>query len=241
MELFCPACAQKVPTEVDPAHPERRLCGKCGLLLQQAGAAVLGRLGIKRVRADDIVDGPVVQGSVYVEEEPVLTGVVDPYFLVSEALPDPVRPPTRPTNVGKPFPRVLLADDMLMHQAVARDALLQIGLADEVVLVGRGDDFLAEFMRLYLAKKLPDLALLDVEMPGLSGVHAAAALRGIERGLGLAPRPILFFTARPCDEPFRRVMETLGRAAHLNKEGGGVGLDERLAQVLSVLYRPSAA
>ena len=68
--------------------------------------------------------------------------------------------------------RLLLADD----QALVRGALatlLDLETDLEVVAeVGRGDQVVAEARR-----TRPDVALLDVEMPGLDGIAATAALR----------------------------------------------------------------
>jgi two-component system response regulator DesR len=68
--------------------------------------------------------------------------------------------------------RVLLADDQhLVRGALA--ALLSLEDDIEVVAeVGRGDDVVPAS----LAAR-PDIALLDVEMPGLDGIAATAALR----------------------------------------------------------------
>jgi two-component system, NarL family, response regulator DesR len=68
--------------------------------------------------------------------------------------------------------RLLLADD----QALVRGALATLlGLEPDLLVVaevGRGDEVVAAARR-----SRPDVALLDVEMPGLDGIAAAAALR----------------------------------------------------------------
>lgn len=68
--------------------------------------------------------------------------------------------------------RILLADD----QAMVRSALAALlTLEDDFVVVaevGRGDE-VVEAAR----ASAPDVALLDIEMPGLDGLAAAAALR----------------------------------------------------------------
>jgi two-component system, NarL family, response regulator DesR len=75
--------------------------------------------------------------------------------------------------VTTPVIRVLLADDQhLVRGALA--ALLSLEPDIEVVAeVGRGDEVVAAAKRAE-----PAVALLDVEMPGLDGIAAAAALRG---------------------------------------------------------------
>jgi two-component system response regulator DesR len=68
--------------------------------------------------------------------------------------------------------RLLLADDQaLVRGALA--ALLNLEPDLQVVAeVGRGDEVVAEARRVR-----PDVALLDVEMPGLSGIAATEAVR----------------------------------------------------------------
>ena len=68
--------------------------------------------------------------------------------------------------------RLLLADD----QTLVRTALVALlELEDDfcvVAEVGRGDEVVATALR-----EKPDVALLDIEMPGMDGLAAAAALR----------------------------------------------------------------
>ena len=67
--------------------------------------------------------------------------------------------------------RLLLADDQAMVRA-ALAALLSLEPDFEVVAeVGRGDEVVAA-----ATEQHPDVALLDIEMPGLDGLAAAAAL-----------------------------------------------------------------
>lgn len=68
--------------------------------------------------------------------------------------------------------RLLLADD----QALVRGALSALlGLEPDIEVVaevGRGDEVVAAALA-----SMPDVAMLDIEMPGLDGIAAAAALR----------------------------------------------------------------
>ncbi|GAB3932111.1 response regulator transcription factor [Kribbella albertanoniae] len=74
--------------------------------------------------------------------------------------------------------RLLIADDQaLVRGALA--ALLDLEPDLEVVSeVGRGDEVVAA-----AKASTPDVALLDVEMPGLDGIEAAAALRAAVPGV----------------------------------------------------------
>ena len=73
--------------------------------------------------------------------------------------------------------RILLADD----QALVRGALATLlSLEDDlsvIAQVGRGDEVLAA-----VEEHRPDIALLDVEMPGIDGLAAAARVREAHPG-----------------------------------------------------------
>ena len=118
--------------------------------------------------------------------------------------------------------RVLLAED----QATVRDALATLlGLQPDleiVAAVGRGDEVVGAAV---VAR--PDVALLDIEMPGLDGLEAAAQLR--ER---LPACKVLILT-------------TFGRPGYLRRamEGGAVGflVKEAPAAQLAVAIRRAMA
>lgn len=98
--------------------------------------------------------------------------------------------------------RLLLADDQeLVRQALC--ALLEIQNDFQVVAsVGRGDEVVAA-----AREQLPDVALLDIEMPGLDGLAAAAVLA--------AQLPACRVV----------ILTTFGRAGYLRRamEAGAVG------------------
>lgn len=98
--------------------------------------------------------------------------------------------------------RLLLADD----QALVREALATLlGLQEDfevVASVGRGDEVVAAAV-----SGQPDVALLDIEMPGLDGLAAAAALASRVPGCRVV------------------MLTTFGRAGYLRRamEAGAVG------------------
>lgn len=103
--------------------------------------------------------------------------------------------------------RVLLAED----QAMVRGALAALlGLEDDmdvVAEVSRGDEVAAAAIECR-----PDVALLDIEMPGGDGLHAAAALRDT-----LPSCRVLMLTTFGRSGYLRRAMES-GAVGYLLKD-----------------------
>ena len=118
--------------------------------------------------------------------------------------------------------RVLLAEDQeMIREALA--ALLSFEDDIEVVAqVGRGD----EVTPAALATK-PDVALLDIEMPGMDGLTAAAALSQASPGTKIV---ILTTFGRP--GYLRRAMEA-GASAFVVKDSPADRLARTIRQVLS--------
>lgn len=87
----------------------------------------------------------------------------------------------------KPRPRlrVLVVDDSRASADALSAYLLSGGF--DVRTVYHGSDALREAKRW-----LPDCIVLDIAMPGLSGIGVAAALRGVESTMNI---PLLAFTA----------------------------------------------
>ncbi len=115
--------------------------------------------------------------------------------------------------------RLLLADDQSMVRG-ALAALLQLEDDLEVVAeVGRGDEVVPA-----AARVLPDVALLDIEMPGLDGLAAAAAL------------------AAELPETKVLILTTFGRPGYLRRamEAGALGFvvkDAPAAQLADAVRR----
>jgi two-component system response regulator DesR len=117
--------------------------------------------------------------------------------------------------------RVLLAED----QAMIREALAALlSFEDDIEVVaqvGRGD----EVVRAALESK-PDVALLDIEMPGMDGLTAAAELRRQAPGTRVV---ILTTFGRP--GYLRRAMES-GVSAFIVKDSPADKLAQTIRKVL---------
>jgi two-component system, NarL family, response regulator DesR len=107
-----------------------------------------------------------------------------------------------PPSAATPVIRLLVADDQdIVRQALC--ALLSLEEDFEVVAsVGRGDEIAAA-----AREARPDVALLDIEMPGIDGLAAAAVLAGEVPGCRIV------------------MLTTFGRAGYLRRamEAGAVG------------------
>jgi two-component system, NarL family, response regulator DesR len=104
--------------------------------------------------------------------------------------------------------RVLIAEDQGMMRGALK-VLLDLEADMEVVAeVGRGDDVVA-----CAGRCDPDVALLDIEMPGMDGLHAAAALHA-----ALPSCVILILTTFGRPGYLRRAMEA-GASGFLVKDG----------------------
>jgi putative two-component system response regulator len=120
-----------------------------------------------------------------------------------------------------------VVDDEPAMRALCRVNLIASGM--EVVEAADGD----EALRIATSDDAPDLVLLDVMMPGLSGWEVAAALGDDPRTQEL---PIVFLTARADAEDRARGSE-LGAVGYLTKPFDPLGLAGVVERTLERLAR----
>jgi len=137
--------------------------------------------------------------------------------------PDPANPANHanPANPAAPV-RLLLAEDQVMIREALAALLSFEGEFEVVAQVGRGDEVVraAETTR-------PDVAVLDIEMPGLDGLTAAAEL---SKRLPQTKIVILTTFGRPGF--LRRAMES-GVSAFLVKDSPADKLTQTIRRVLA--------
>jgi len=120
-------------------------------------------------------------GSVF-RFEIALDVVATPETMVSPKSPSPPEATPRTTR------RVLVAEDNLINRRLVQVMLQKLGF--EVSLAEDGQLALAA-----LETRLPDVLLLDLQMPVLSGLEVARRIREREHALGLPRLPIIAVTA----------------------------------------------
>jgi signal transduction histidine kinase/ActR/RegA family two-component response regulator len=130
------------------------------------------------------------------------------------------------------YGRVLIAEDNLVNQRVAATMVRKRGLQVAVVDDGRAavDAF---------ASGRFDLLLMDVQMPGMDGLEATAAIRTIERESG-ARTPIVALTAHALAEDRERCLAA-GMDAFLTKPLRAPQLNVLLDRYLSTSDSDRAA
>ncbi len=114
-----------------------------------------------------------------------------------------------PTTDLQPGLRLLLADDNPQNVQLVQAYLDGDGHQIDVVHDG------AAAVERFRTQRY-DVVLMDVQMPGMDGYRATAALRAIERERGDAPVPVVALTANAMPDDERRSLQA-GCTAHLSK------------------------
>ncbi len=148
----------------------------------------------------------------------------------------------QPPEIGR-AERVLLADDSETIRTLLTDCLLAKRLAASVTSVSDGVAFLETATRWLRDGTPASLVILDVQMPGIEGLSAAAALRAIERAFDIGlPAPILFVSAQKIDDRIQAFLRGHAPAHYLNK-GVAASPDQLAARVealVAQLLRPGS-
>ncbi len=143
--------------------------------------------------------------------------------------------------------RALIADDEIHLAHYLRDQLLKLWPDLEIVAIARnGLEAAAQ-----IADLQPDIAFLDIQMPGLTGLEVAAGIEGLTRvvfvtaydeyALTAFDAEALDYVLKPVTaERLARTVERLHRAlAPLDAASGDLSDDARLARALRALQAPA--
>ncbi|SHN28041.1 ATP-binding protein [Rhizobacter sp. OV335] len=162
-------------------------------------------------------------------------------FFVEVALPASIEAPVAVWAVSTPGPdgamlsslRILLADDNPQNVLLVQAYLEGEGHRLDVV-----HDGAAAVER--FAAQAYDLVLMDVQMPGMDGYQATAALRALERRRGSAPVPVVALTANALPDDERRSLQA-GCQAHLTKPFSRAQLRRVIARLTGATEQPAAS
>jgi CheY-like chemotaxis protein len=147
----------------------------------------------------------------------------------------------KPKTESRPVqsPCVFVVDDSQFTRELLEGALIQKGLAQTVILAENGQEFITAFNK-RLAQNLPvGMVILDIEMPVMDGITAAKMMRSVENIYQSARIPILFFSARKCDEDLKQQLSAFAPASYINKGASGdpANLFARLDQLVTLLLQ----
>ena len=155
---------------------------------------------------------------------------------VFEARSPPARAAREAPPIDNPFPgrpRVLLVDDEPHNHRAAAALLLRWGI--KPIHVGDGAEAVALACGLHF-----DLILMDLQMPVLDGLNAAAQIRRHERAHGQPSAPIVAYTSSAVADDATR-LRVFGIDAALEKPCTAASLEGCLARWCTDGSRPMAA
>ena len=122
--------------------------------------------------------------------------------------------------------KVLVAEDSTVLINKIAQIIEENKIAEWVTKCADGSEFITSFVEQLEQGRPVNLVILDINMPIINGVNAAIAMRAIEKGYEQnKPVPILFFTAKQCDDTFKKVLSYTKPAKYINK-GPGSSPDE---------------
>lgn len=138
---------------------------------------------------------------------------------------------------------ILLADDSPLTRDTIKALLLQKKVAESVLAFNDGQQLVSEFTKRLTGNSPVTMIILDLQMPVMDGITTARIVRNLEEKFKIARIPILFFSARKCDEPLKKQMALYSPAVYLNK-GSDTDQEillERVDQLMSYILRKGAS
>jgi signal transduction histidine kinase/CheY-like chemotaxis protein len=122
---------------------------------------------------------------------------------------DPILPPVANPPLIERRANVLVVEDNLMNQIIAREMVAALGLRPAVVASG-------EEAMLSCQSTPPDLVLMDIQMPGMDGLETTRRLRALQASGQLQAFPIIALTAHAMASD-RQASLAAGMDEHLTK------------------------
>ena len=99
----------------------------------------------------------------------------------------------------------------------SRPVVAELPHLSKVVSIEDGAQMVMAFVKIVSRETTPSLVVLDHRIERVRGRSCATAIRAIEKGLGIQKTPILFYTAEPADDEFKRFTSSLGQTLQLTR------------------------
>lgn len=142
----------------------------------------------------------------------------------------------------RPARCIMTVDDAKPVRRLLGEMLINRQLTDTVLTAENGRVFVGLFGQRLADQQPVDLVILDLEMPVMGGVSAARVMRSLEDKYQARRTPIIFFSARQCDDELKRQLGVFAPARYVNK-GASNRLEDlagRVDQLVTHLLRESA-
>ena len=115
---------------------------------------------------------------------------------------------------------ILIAEDSRLLLQLLKDALLAHGISEQVQACTNGLELLSRAEQAFADKKNPGLYILDIIMPGPSGLEVARRLRGLEVLHQVDPIPILFYSGMERNAVIDETIDLTWPARFIHKAEG---------------------
>jgi len=138
---------------------------------------------------------------------------------------------------------IITVDDAEPVRHLLETLLINKRLADTVLTADNGREFVGLFNQRLADHQPVDMVILDLEMPVMGCVSAARVMRSLEDKYHVARTPIIFFSARQCDDELKRQLGVFVPARYVNKGSSPHvnDLADRVDQLVTALLNERAA
>lgn len=131
---------------------------------------------------------------------------------------------------------IIIAEDSDFLREFMKKLIIKKGLARQVIACRDGQEFVTEITRSLADDKVPEMVILDLQMPKMDGITAARTMRAVEKKFEVGRKmPILFFSVQRCDEGLRKQLSRCAPASYINK--GADASPEKLTHRVDQLIR----
>lgn len=121
-------------------------------------------------------------------------------------------------RLEKPLaPCVFIVEDSPLMLKMLTDGVKQTNMAVQIEGMTTGEDMLAKYTKAHKEGGLPDLIIIDANLPLLPGTSVAVALRAMEKVAGIPhPAPVIFLTVQPVAS-IKPTIDVVGNAVYMPK------------------------